>query len=161
MNAAMARNAYRKSEENTNIHSIKLVHMMFDRSIAHLRQAEEAIGEDNPAKRGENLGKAIAIITELYSSVPTDQDTEAAVFLRSLYDAILTELPKVSAFGDREIMARALRYMEKLKEIWENTAMIELEADKKKTDTVYKVPQDSENLQLNQAIESAGLSFSI
>ncbi len=160
MNAAMAQNAYRKSEVNSNIHPVKLVHMMFDRSIAHLHQTEEAMEENNPVKRGENLSKAIAIITELYSSIPSDQDTEAAVFLRSLYNAILTELPKVSAFGDREILGRSLRYMEKLKEIWENTAMLELEAEREEGRDNQEA-QAEKSFQQKETAKSAGLSFSI
>ncbi|MFO7761376.1 MAG: flagellar export chaperone FliS [Desulfobia sp.] len=160
MNTAIARNAYRRSEENVNIHPFKLVHMMFERSIAHLHQAEEAMQKKDPAKRGENLSKAIAIITELYSAVPADQDNEAAVFLKSLYNSILTELPKVSAFGDREVLSQALRYLEKLKEIWENTAMLELESGWQ-ANAGHQESRAKENLQQDELTKPTALSLSI
>lgn len=154
LNAGKARNAYLRSEENADIHPVKLIQMMFDRSITHLRQTGEAIEENNPVKRGENLSKAIAIITELLASVPTDQDTEAAVFLRSLYKLILTELPRVSAFGNREVLAQALEYMEMLKKTWEDTAMMEIGDD-------HPEKQSHNNLAQEQPSRPARLPFSI
>ncbi|MFP3983943.1 MAG: flagellar export chaperone FliS [Desulfurivibrionaceae bacterium] len=154
LNAATARKAYLRTEEITDMHPVRLVQMMFDRSITHLRRAGEAIEEGNPVKRGENLSKAIAIITELFASVPADQDTEAAVSLRSLYKSILAELPKVSAFGNREVLTQTLECMELLKKTWEDTAMIELGDDHHKK-------QSQDNLQQEQPNEPTSLSFSI
>ena len=54
-----------------------------------------------------------------------DDDSEAAAFLRGLYGAILTELPKVAVNNDAEILRRAKGYIARLKEIWEETAMRE------------------------------------
>ena len=125
MTSAQARNAYRRTEKMATIHPVKLIHLMFERIIAHLDLVAEGIDEGNALKRGENLGKAIAIITELNASIKTDDQSEAATFLRGLYSAILVELPKVSARNDKAIAVKAQKYIQGLKDIWEQTAMRE------------------------------------
>lgn len=117
--------AYRKTEKQTEIHPVKLIHMLYERVLTHLEEAEVGVMEKNPKRRGENLSKAIAIVTELNASLKSDDESEAARFLRGLYTAILVELPKVSLSGDIQILRQAYRYMKQLKEVWEQTAMKE------------------------------------
>ena len=125
MNSALARNAYRQSEAQTKIHPVKLIHLMYERTLVHLEMAEEGIKRKSPQMRGENLSKAIAIIAELNASVKDDDDSEASQFLRGLYGAILQELPKVAVNDDVQILQQTMSYIKKLKEIWEQTAMME------------------------------------
>ncbi len=125
MNSAQARNAYRQTEAQAKIHPVKLIHMMYERTLVHLEMAQEGCEKNDPKLRGENLGKAIAIITELNASVKEDDASEAASFLRGLYGAILAELPKVAVYGDVQIIKQAQAYIQRLKEIWEETAMVE------------------------------------
>ena len=126
MNSVKVRNAYRKAESQAKIHPVKLIHLMYDRILTHLELAEDGISGNDPKMRGENLGKAIALVTELYASIKEDDITEAAQFLRGLYNAILIELPKVSVSGDVQILRQTHIYITRLKEIWEQTAMAEL-----------------------------------
>ena len=125
MKADLARNAYHQSEIQSKIHPVKLIHMMYERTLVLLDLSEKGIIEKNPQIRGENLGKTIAIITELNASVKEDDNSEAARFLRGLYGAILTELPKVAISDDIQIIRRTRTYINRLKEIWEETAMVE------------------------------------
>ena len=125
MTSAQARNAYRQTEKMATIHPVKLIHLMYERILAHLDLVVEGIDEKNVLKRGEHLGKAIAIITELNASIKKEDDSEAAGFLRGLYTAILVELPKVSVTNDREIAVKSRTYIGRLMEIWEQTAMRE------------------------------------
>ena len=116
-------NAYRTMEKQAEIHPVKLIHMLYERVLVHLKLAEEGIREETPKKRGENLGKAIAIITELQASIKSEDHSEAAQFLRGMYGAILMELPRVSVSQDVKILRQAGTYLERLKQIWEETAM--------------------------------------
>lgn len=117
--------AYRKTEKQAEIHPVKLIHMLYERVLAHLEEAEHGIVKKDPKMRGENLSKSIAIITELNASLKPDDESEAAQFLRGLYMAILVELPKVSVSGDVQILRQTHRYMRQLKTVWEQTAMKE------------------------------------
>jgi flagellar protein FliS len=123
---AQAQDAYRRSAtQGQNIPPEKLIHLLYDQALKHLRWAGEGIEAKDPRKRGENLGKVIAIVTELNASLDMDKGGEAAVFLRGLYEAILVELPKVAVTNDLEIVKRTYRYVRRLKDIWEQTAMQE------------------------------------
>ena len=117
--------AYRTTEKQAEISPVKLIHMLYERVLVHLELAEEGIREQTPKKRGENLGKAIAIISELQASIKSEDHSEAAQFLRGLYGAILVELPKVSVSQDVKVLRQARAYLERLKGIWEETAMQE------------------------------------
>jgi flagellar protein FliS len=121
--------AYRTTEKQAEISPVKLIHMLYERVLVHLELAEEGIREQTPRKRGENLGKAIAIITELQASIKSEDHSEAAQFLRGLYGAILMELPKVAVSQDVKVLRQARAYLEKLKGIWEETAMRESGAE--------------------------------
>ncbi len=125
MTSVQARNIYRQTEKLATIHPVKLVHLMYERVLIHLDLVLEGVEEHDPVKRGENLGRAIAIVTELNASIRKEDASEAAEFLRGLYSAILVELPKVAVNNDGEVVRRARRYLAKLKEIWEQTAMRE------------------------------------
>lgn len=125
MTSAQARNAYRRTEKMAAIHPVKLIHLMYERIIAHLDLVVEGIDQGNAMKRGENLGKVIAIITELNASIKSEDQSEAAAFLRGLYNSILVQLPKVSVKNDKDIAIKARKYMQQLMEIWEQTAMRE------------------------------------
>jgi flagellar protein FliS len=123
------RDAYQKTEAQSRIHPVKLIHLLYSRVLTHLELAEEAILKNEPRKRGENLGKAIAIVAELHASVDPEDTSEAAAFLRGLYEAILGELPKVGASKDVEVLRRAHGYLARLKEIWEQEAMRDLDTE--------------------------------
>jgi flagellar secretion chaperone FliS len=121
---AQVRDAYRKSEtQSKNIPPEKLIHLLYERALKHLCYAGEGIDERNPQKRGENLGKAIAFVTELNASLDMEKGGEAAVFLRGLYEAMLVELSKVSVTNDMQVIKRTYRYLKTLQESWEQTAM--------------------------------------
>lgn len=125
MNTAKVRNAYQKSEAQSKIHPVKLIHLLFERVLLHLELAEQGIVANDVKARGENLSKAIAIISELNASIKDDDGSEAAGFLHGLYSAILLELAKVSITQDVGIVRLSYRYLRRLLEIWESTAMVE------------------------------------
>jgi len=120
-----ARNAYSKAQASAKIHPVKLVHMLYERLLLNLDCASEAVAKRDFKKRGENLSKAIAIITELNCSVRAGDDSEPAQFLRSLYASMMVELAKVGVNGDAAAIQQTSRYVERLKRIWEETAMQE------------------------------------
>ncbi|SLM29208.1 Flagellar protein FliS [Desulfamplus magnetovallimortis] len=101
----------------------QLILMLYKGALQRLQLVKQAIEEKNIQKRGENLSKVIAIISELNSSLNTDGKDDSIKFLGGLYMAMLVELPKVSINNDIETIERTARYIEKLKEIWETSVM--------------------------------------
>lgn len=125
MKAEKARNAYQQTEALTKIHPVKLIQLIYERLLVHLDLAENAMLKEDAKVRGENLGRAIALVTELYASIRDDDESEAAGFLQGLYTSILTELPKAAITNDVEVIRTTSRYVARLKEIWAETAMVE------------------------------------
>lgn len=101
----------------------QLILLLYKGALSRIRLAREGIKENNIKKKGGNLSKAIAIISELNASVYSKMENESTRFLRGLYTAILAELPKVSLNNDLNTLDRAEKYIIRLKEIWENDVM--------------------------------------
>ena len=101
----------------------QLILLLYNGALDRIRLTKEAIKKNNIQKRGENLSRAIAIISELNASVDPEMNDESTKFLRGLYRAILAELPKVSLDNRVDILNRTEAYIRKLKEIWENDVM--------------------------------------
>jgi len=122
--------AYREAGRQAVIHPVKLVHMMFERALTLLDEAEKGALANDPRQRGENISRVIAILNELNASLDHDRGGEQAAFLAGLYESMIVELPKVSINNDVEVLRRTRRYIGRLKKIWEETAMAEHESGK-------------------------------
>lgn len=101
----------------------QLILLLYKGALSRIRLSREGINENNAKKKGENLSKTIAIISELNASVHSKMENESTRFLRGLYTAILAELPKVTLNNDLKTLNRAEKYIFRLKEIWENDVM--------------------------------------
>ncbi|MCK5192453.1 MAG: flagellar protein FliS [Desulfobulbaceae bacterium] len=117
------KSAYQQASSPSHIEPARLVHMLYGRILYHFELAEAGIKEKNSAKKSEHFGKAIGILTELYSSVEATDSSEAARFLRGVYGAILEELPKASSSDDIRTLKMAQGYLERLKGVWERAAL--------------------------------------
>jgi len=101
----------------------QLIHMLYKGALKHINLAKQGMTENNPKKRGEHIGKAIAIITELYSSLDAENKDESIQFLRELYSNMLTELPKVAITKDPKTLDLAYAYIKQLNQIWETDVL--------------------------------------
>ena len=123
MNPSMAYQVYHKSQAHECMEPQQLTLLLYKEAIKRLNLTKSALLEENIPKRGENLGRAIAIISELNACLQMDTEAEEILFLRGLYASILTELPKINVTKSVDTIDTVLRYMQKLKEIWENDVM--------------------------------------
>ncbi|OQY12735.1 MAG: flagellar export chaperone FliS [Desulfobacteraceae bacterium 4572_19] len=101
----------------------RLILMLFNGALKHLKIAREGVIESNPQKRGEGIGKVIDIITELQSSLDSTMQDESTNFLRGLYASMLVELSKASINNDIKPIDLSVTYISRLKEIWTNDVM--------------------------------------
>lgn len=101
----------------------QLIQMLYKGALRNITLAKQGVEENNPRKRGEHLGKAIAIITELYTSLDIEVKDESIQFLRELYSNMLTELPKVSLTNDPKALDLTYSYIKQLNHIWETEVL--------------------------------------
>jgi flagellar protein FliS len=142
-----ALNSYKKAQINEEIEPYKLIHMLYEGAIKKINLAIIGLKNNDPKIRGENIGKAIAIISELNASLDENIKGEEITFLKSLYSTMLIELPKVSLTGDIKTLERTKRYIEELKKIWETTVMT--------------VKPESDNIHYNNKQERSRQSFAV
>jgi len=117
-----ALSSYQKVQISSEINPQKLILMLYDGAIKRINFAREGVINKDPKQRGENLSKAIAIISELNASLRNIEGEDIA-FLRSLFLAMMQELCKVSLTNDIQTLDRATKYLMKLKRIWETSVM--------------------------------------
>src|SRR5438093_10616286 len=123
MAAHYARNAYLQAKVQPETNPKRLILMLYEGVLEDLRLAKEAIEQHNAPKRGEHLSRAVAIVSTLLTSLDSNVTDEPIAFLRGLYQAMLFELSKVAVTHDVNVLELAFRYLERLKQIWEQDVM--------------------------------------
>ncbi len=99
--------SYRKAQVSGEADPQKLILMLYEAAIKRLNLAKDGLKNDDPKKRGENIGKAIAIISELNASLDEDIQTEEISVLRSLFLIMMTELTRVAVTKDVKTVERS------------------------------------------------------
>lgn len=125
--------SYRKAQVSGEADPQKLILMLYEAAIKRLHLARAGMKEGNIRKRGENIGKTIAIISELNASLDEKIRTDEINFLRSLYMTMMTELTKVAVNNNVKTIDRSIKYLTELKRIWETTVMKSPAAGRRRT----------------------------
>ena len=123
MAAHYARNAYLQAKVQPETNPKHLILMLYEGALEDLRLAKEGIEQQNARQRGEHLSRAVAIVSTLLTSLDSNVMDEPIAFLRGLYQAMLVELSKVAVTHDVNALDLAFRYLERLKQIWEQDVM--------------------------------------
>jgi flagellar protein FliS len=118
-----ARNAYLQAKVQPETNPKRLILMLYEGALEDLRLAREAIEQQNARQRGEHLSRAVAIVSTLLTSLDSNVTDESIVFLQGLYQAMLVELSKAAVTHDVKVLELAFRYLERLKQIWEQDVM--------------------------------------
>ena|SRR5215475_1582607 len=118
-----ARNAYLQAKVQPETDPKRLILMLYEGVLEDLRLAKEAIEQQNARQRGEHLSRAVAIVSTLLTSLDSNVTDESIAFLRGLYQTILIELGKAAMTHDISVLELAFRYLERLKQIWEQDVM--------------------------------------
>ena len=118
MNAHYAMNAY----SNTHAHSAtadasphKLIALLLTGAIDRVSQAQGAIERSDIAKRGELIGKAISIVSNL-------QGGEVARNLDALYDYMQRRLVIASRDADPAVLEEVAKLLGEIKAGWDGIA---------------------------------------
>lgn len=97
---------------------MKLTQMLFDGALARLLAAKGHMQRNETAKKGENIGKAIAIINELQHSLNLDQGGELAERLDGLYDYMLRQLTKANLENNPDFIDEVHHLLAQITEGW-------------------------------------------
>ena len=96
-------NAYMNQYQNNAImtaSSEQLLIMLYDGAIRFVRQAKQAIIDDQRIDKSKNISKAMAIISEFSNTLDYEIGGEIAHDLSRLYDFMIRELSAANAHSE-------------------------------------------------------------
>ena len=115
--SADAYNAYKKNEVTTKTPG-QIVVMLYDGAVKFLKQAIEALDNDDMLRKGDRINKAIAIIEELNVSLDLEVGGEVATNLRSLYTFFRGQLIAANIEKDKAKIEEVIKMMKSLGDSW-------------------------------------------
>jgi flagellar secretion chaperone FliS len=97
---------------------LELVVMLYDGAIRFTTEARAAIVARDVARRGNAVSRAMAILSELQSTLDMEQGGEIAVNLDKLYTFVRDRLVDASIKQDSRPLDEALKVLTTLREGW-------------------------------------------
>lgn len=96
----------------------QLVVVLYDQVIASLIDAIDAIGKGDIEARFNATTEASNVISQLYLALDMEEGGDIAESLGSLYNYILTQLPKINFDNDPTIAEQAIKLLRPVRESW-------------------------------------------
>ena len=123
MQAAMARAAHTYYQTHVQSQSpVELVVLLYDGMLRFMRVAAEAIERNDLAAKGAAVSRALAIVSELQSSLNTQQGKDVAAGLDGLYTYVTGRLTDANVRNDSAPVHESIRLMTPLREAWATIA---------------------------------------
>lgn len=97
----------------------ELTRMLFDGALERIAQARGAIEHRDIVRKGERIGKAIAIIDGLRGSLDFEAGGELAQNLDGLYDYVQRRLVTANARSDLEALDEAGALIREIRSGWD------------------------------------------
>lgn len=100
----------------------RLIQMLMEGGLTRLAQAKGAIERGQLTLKGDVLGKAIAIIGGLRSSLDLQNGGELAHNLDSLYDYMIRRLSRANSSNDPALVEEVSSLLREIKSGWDGIA---------------------------------------
>ncbi len=97
----------------------RLIQMLFETVLERIAVAKGAITQGNVRVKGEQLGKAIAIIDALRGVLDHGKGPDLAAQLDALYDYMSRRLLEGNARNDPEALEEVIRLVREIKSGWD------------------------------------------
>lgn len=112
---------YRTATVET-VSPVQLVVKLYDGALRFLKQADEAIAQNDFAARGRALSKAHAIISELQSTLDEQHAPELCQELSRLYEFALHQITQCAMSGDAARLEAPMSVLRELRDAWSELA---------------------------------------
>ncbi len=96
----------------------RLIVITYDAAISSLESAMEMIDNGDIEGRWKAVECATEMVSELYLSLDHDQGGEIAQNLGALYAFILSRLPRINFYNDKQTAADAISWLKNLRDSW-------------------------------------------
>ena len=118
---AHAYQAYQKTEVVT-LSQAEIIARLYEALESSLHKAKKAIFEGKVAGKGENISRALAIITELDSALNRKEGGEIAENLEALYHYLTVEITEANVKNNPVCLENAIKVVKPFKEAWQELA---------------------------------------
>jgi flagellar protein FliS len=103
--------------ENASPH--RLIQMLFEGALERIAQAKGAMLQNQIARKGELLTRAVAIVGGLQGSLNDNQGGELAAQLNGLYDYIIRRLTQANFENKPEYLDECGKLLGEIKTAWD------------------------------------------
>lgn len=112
--------AYRQSAANTIEDKRVILLKLYDGALIFIKIAKRGIQDNSPRIRGENIGKTMAIISELQAALDHEKGGKISTNLDALYRFAMDRLLFASSNNDIEALNQVEKVLTTLKEGFES-----------------------------------------
>ncbi|MDR9500712.1 MAG: flagellar export chaperone FliS [Desulfurivibrionaceae bacterium] len=107
-----------KQNELKNLDPAEIVARLYQALGSALVTARDAIVDGDTKVQGEQVSRALAIITELHAALNMEEGGEISANLNDLYFYLTSEITQGNIKNDPEMLANAIRTVQPLTEAW-------------------------------------------
>ncbi|HCS62875.1 MAG TPA: flagellar protein FliS [Cellvibrio sp.] len=97
----------------------RLIQMLFEGALERIAQAKGAMAQNQIARKGELIGKAVAIVGGLQGSLNDKEGGALATNLDDLYDYIIRRLTQANYENNPEYLDECGRLLGEIKTAWD------------------------------------------
>ncbi len=97
----------------------RLIQMLFEGALERIAQAKGAMAQNQIARKGELIGKAVAIVGGLQGSLNDKEGGALAANLDDLYDYIIRRLTQANYENNPEYLDECGRLLGEIKTAWD------------------------------------------
>jgi flagellar protein FliS len=122
MNSYSAVQSYSNVKVHSGVESAsphRLIQMLFEGALERIAQAKGAMAQNQIARKGELIGKAIAIVGGLQGSLNDKEGGSLAVNLDELYDYIIRRLTRANFENNTDYLDECGRLLGEIKTAWD------------------------------------------
>ena len=125
MNAYSAVQNYASVKVHSGVESAtphRLIQMLFEGALERIAQAKGAMAQNQIARKGELISKAVAIVGGLQGSLNDKEGGMLAANLDGLYDYIIRRLSQANYENNPEYLDECGRLLGEIKSAWDAIA---------------------------------------
>lgn len=97
----------------------RLIQMLFEGALERIAQAKGAMGQNQIARKGELIGKAVAIVGGLQGSLNDKEGGVLTANLDGLYDYVIRRLTQANYENNPEYLDECGRLLNEIKTAWD------------------------------------------
>jgi flagellar secretion chaperone FliS len=114
--------AYNQTVANTTTDKSQMLLMLYDGAIKFIRFARSGIEQDDARIKGENISKALAIVTELDCALDREMDAEFIGNISMLYRYMMNRLTTANQKNDADALTEIEGILAELKDAFETAS---------------------------------------